>query len=78
MKRGKVQRDKLGKAALKRESLTTGEAAQLTGYAPDHIGLMVRRGVIKASKRGRDWLVDANSLLSYVLGDPRPGRKKRA
>jgi excisionase family DNA binding protein len=76
MKRGKAQREKLSRAALRRESLTTEEAARLTGYARDHVGLMIRKGFIKANKRGRDWFIDAGSLLDYVSGNPRPGRKR--
>jgi excisionase family DNA binding protein len=73
----KVQTEKLSSAAARRESLTTAEAAQLTGYARDHIGLMIRRRAIKAKKRGRDWFVDADSLLTYVSRNPKPGRKRK-
>jgi hypothetical protein len=73
----KVQTEKLSSAAAKGESLTTAEAGQLTGYARDHIGLMIRRRVIKAKKRGRDWFVDADSLLSYISANPRPGRRRK-
>lgn len=78
MKGRKAQRARLNRAASRDESLTTAEAAELTGYAQDHVGLMVRKGVIKASKRGRDWFVDARSLLDYVAGNPRPGRKRKS
>jgi excisionase family DNA binding protein len=72
------QRKRLCKAASRGESLTTAEAAALTGYARDHIGLMIRRGNLQALKRGRDWLVNARSLLKYVMSNPRPGRRGKS
>jgi Helix-turn-helix domain len=70
------QRLKLREAALAQRMLTTPEAAELTGYSRDHLGLITRKGVIAGSKRGRDWLIEAGSLLNYVMSDPRPGRKE--
>ena len=66
---------KLKKAAAKRGSLTSSEAALLTGYTRDHIGLLIRRGTVVAEKFGRDWRVNAKSLLAYVASSPRVGRK---
>ena len=62
-------------ASAKRELLTTSEASEFTGYTQDHIGLMLRRGLIAGEKKGRDWFVDATSLYDYVKKNPRPGRK---
>jgi excisionase family DNA binding protein len=75
MKVRKQRRQELSKVAERRESLTTAEAAALTGYAQDYIGLMIRKGVLQAHKRGRDWFVEADSLLRHVVSNPRPGRK---
>ncbi len=47
----------------------------MTGYTRDHIGLLIRRGTVIARKFGRDWVVDAESLLAYVMSSPRTGRK---
>src|SRR5262249_2720539 len=66
--------DSLRQAAQRELSLTTAEAAAMTGYDRDHISLMIRRRRLKGARRGRDWFVDAASLLTYVMGDPRPGR----
>jgi excisionase family DNA binding protein len=63
----------LVRAAKKRLQLTTTQAARLTGYTRDHIGLLIRRELLSATKNGRDWLVDAQSLLDYVKKEPRPG-----
>jgi hypothetical protein len=57
--------------------LTCLEASRLTGYSPDHISLMLRRGTIDGQKRGRDWFLGAKSLYNYVQKEPHPGRKRR-
>jgi hypothetical protein len=69
---------KLNNAALRKASLTTAEASALTGYAQDHIGLMIRKGAVRGNKRGRDLFVDACSLLKYVSSAPRPGRRGKS
>jgi|GEM_PF-4850322 len=65
----------LGAAAKAQQILTTADAAQLSGYTQDHIGLLIRRGLLSGVKTGRDWLVPADSLLQYVQTNPRPGPK---
>jgi hypothetical protein len=57
--------------------LTTGEASEMTGYAPDHIALLLRRGLLHGERRGRDWFVDSKSLFDYVNAKPKPGPKSR-
>lgn len=66
---------KLKEAAVRGSPLTSSEAASLTGYSRDHVGLLLRRGVLSGRKFGRDWVVDSRSLLAYVEGSPKPGRK---
>ncbi|MGD0175834.1 MAG: helix-turn-helix domain-containing protein [Candidatus Bathyarchaeia archaeon] len=58
-------------------TLTTSEASRLTGYDRDHLSLLARRGVVRGSRRGRDWFIHAGSLLQYIQSQPRPGRKGR-
>jgi len=70
------QTRELRDAASRNASLTTAEAAKLTGYDRDHIGHVIRDGKVKALKRGRDWFLSAQSLLEYVETNPRPGRKR--
>ena len=67
---------KLKKAAAEGNSLTSSEAASLTGYSRDHVALLLRRGVLSGQKFGRDWVVDPKSLLAYVQSSPKPGRKQ--
>jgi hypothetical protein len=62
-------------AATSKRKITTLEAADLTGYSPDHIGLLLRRKILEGKKIGRDWFVEAESLYEYVKKEIRPGRK---
>lgn len=63
-------------AARQRTDLTCIQASELTGYSPDHISLMLRKGKLQGTKKGRDWFVQAASLYDYLKQKPRPGRKK--
>ena len=56
--------------------LSTKEAATLSGYHPDHIRRLLRKGEVSARKWGNAWMVNRNSLLAYLkkiekLGDKR-------
>ena len=55
--------------------ITTREAAEMAGYAQDHIALMLRKGVLRGKKPARDWLVEKASLCEYLKQSPRRGRK---
>jgi excisionase family DNA binding protein len=48
------------------EWLTINQAAELSGYHPDHIRRIVRKGEIEARKFGPVWAVNHESLISYV------------
>ena len=58
------------------EWITTKEAAELTGYNLEYIRQMMRRGVIRAEKRGRDWWVDKVSIKTYADEMKRLGTAK--
>jgi len=66
---------KLKEAAAKNKPLTSSEAARMTGYSRDHIGLLCRRKFVGGTKFGRDWVVDPQSLLAYVASAPKVGRR---
>lgn len=56
------------------EWITTGEAAELTGYTSDYIRKAIRRGLLEGMKRGRDWFLNKADVLAYkekmdALGD---------
>jgi len=58
------------------EWITTKEAAELTGYNLEYIRQMLRRGVIAAEKKGRDWWVDRASIEAYADEMERLGTAK--
>jgi excisionase family DNA binding protein len=68
--------------------ITTGEAAELTGYTSAYFRQMIHRGRIHARKRGRDWFMNKEEVKAYAeemkrLGgakhDPwRTGARKRS
>ena len=45
--------------------ITTGEAAELTGYDPAYIRLLAGKGKISAFKFGRDWMVNKAEVLAH-------------
>ena len=60
--------------------ITTKQAAEVSGYHPEHLRELIREGKVKARKFGIVWQVDRASLLAYLrkvekLGAKR-GRKK--
>ena len=48
------------------EWITTQEAAELSGYHPDHLRRLIRAGEIRARKLSFLWLVSRQSLLEYL------------
>jgi excisionase family DNA binding protein len=47
--------------------MTTQEAANLSGYHPDHVRRLIRAGLITARKWGNAWMISRESLLSYMV-----------
>jgi excisionase family DNA binding protein len=46
--------------------ITTAEAAELSGYHPEHIRELVRDGKIKASRKGTMFWIDRASLQRFL------------
>jgi len=46
--------------------ITTREAAEISGYDPEYVRRLARKGKIGAVKKGRDWWVDKAKLLAYL------------
>lgn len=46
--------------------ITTQEAADLSGYHPDHLRRLIRAGEIRARKLSFLWLVSRQSLMDYL------------
>jgi excisionase family DNA binding protein len=45
--------------------MTLREAAALLGITPDSLRQAIKRGTLKATKRGRDWWVTRKALEDY-------------
>jgi hypothetical protein len=71
----RVNRRTLRSASRNNTLLTTAQAAEMTGYAADHVCLLLRRGTLRGERKGRDWFVESASLLEYVNARPKPGPK---
>ncbi len=52
---------------------STKEAAEKIGLSQDHVKLLARKGIIKAEKLGRDWVV--LSLDYQRKRKPKGGKK---
>jgi excisionase family DNA binding protein len=49
--------------------VTASKAAELSGYTVRHIGWLCREGRIEAFKMGWMWLIDRESLMTYLQSD---------
>ncbi len=49
--------------------LTTNEVAEKVKLTPSRIAQLIRSKIIKADKRGRDWLID-ESQIAIILSLP--------
>jgi len=56
------------------EWLTLAEAAASSGLSPATLRGQIHKGRLRATKRGRDWLVDATALLNYLESRDARGR----
>jgi excisionase family DNA binding protein len=58
--------------------LTTKQAAEVLGCTDSAVKKMIARGVLPASKFGRDWMIEESDLAgveSINFGRPRNGRR---
>lgn len=46
--------------------LTLKEAATLCPYSAEYLNLLARKGKLRATKVGRDWLVTRTDLFDYL------------
>ena len=65
------------------EWMTIAEAAQMSGYHPIYLRVLVREGKIHGVKKGMAWWVSRQSVQNYVeeareSGDGRKGPKDDA
>ena len=58
------------------EWLTVRDAAKISGYNADHLRELIRDGKIKAHKFSIVWMVDQESLLTYMAKAQASGEKR--
>jgi len=58
------------------EWITTKEAAALTGYTTAYFRQLIAGGRLKARKRGRDWFLNREEVLTYAEEMKQLGREK--
>lgn len=58
------------------EWLTVQEAAKLSGYNPEHIRRLVRESRVEAQKFSIVWMVNRESLLTYLEKARAKGEKR--
>lgn len=58
------------------EWISVTEAAQTTGYTPEHIRRLIASGKVKGQRFASVWQVDRRSLLTYVKAAERLGEKR--
>jgi excisionase family DNA binding protein len=56
--------------------LSVNEAAEVSGYHPEHIRRLIREGKIKAQKFASVWQVDRYSLQVYIRKTEIKGEKR--
>jgi hypothetical protein len=57
------------------ELITLSEAADLSGLSPNHLRLLVSKGVIWGKKLGRNWFTTTPAVKEYLKRDRKPGPK---
>lgn len=55
--------------------ITTGEAARLLGVSPRRVQMLIKAERLKATKHGRDWLIDRADLAA--VAERKPGRPRK-
>lgn len=58
------------------EWLTVNEAAELSGYNPEYITRLIRKGEIRARKVSIVWLVDPESISEFLAKVQARGAKR--
>ena len=56
--------------------LSVAEAAEISGYHPEHIRRLIREGKVKAQKFASVWQVDRYSLQIYMRNAENLGGKR--
>ena len=61
----------------KEKWLTVNEAADLSGYHPEHVRRLIRQGSVTAKKFSIVWMVSRDSLLAYKESQEKPSQDQK-
>jgi len=50
----------------KEDFISLAEAAAISGFTIKHLGLLARRGSLRAKKIGRNWVTTREAVAEYV------------
>lgn len=64
----------LGAEIAPDEDYTTTEAAQLLGVLPQTVSRHIKRGLLHAEKRGRDYFITSEDLERFKAARRKPGK----
>ncbi len=56
--------------------ITMAEAAEVSGYHPDHVRRLIRDGHLKAQQFGIVWQISRSSLQAYVRKAEQKGERR--
>jgi len=60
------------------EWITTKEAAAILGITPEHMAYLLRKGIVRGQKIGRDWITTRSAIEEYEENRPKPGPKPKS
>jgi excisionase family DNA binding protein len=60
------------------EWITTKEAAKILGITPEHMAYLLRKGIVRGQKIGRDWITTRSAVEEYKENRPKPGPKPKS
>jgi excisionase family DNA binding protein len=73
----RIPRKQLNSLPSPARTLSLAEAARESRLSPDTLRSQINKGRLKATKRGRDWVVSATDLLNYLESRDARGRPSR-
>ncbi|MBI2648211.1 MAG: helix-turn-helix domain-containing protein [Thaumarchaeota archaeon] len=55
------------------KKLSLNEAAKLSSVSPDYLRVLANRGLVPATKEGRNWVISESDIVAFVRRRGRPG-----
>lgn len=65
----------LDKVEANRQTITTPEAAKLSGLSKNYLATLLRKGKLEGFQLARDWFIYLDSLEKFLATNRKPGPK---